>query len=136
MDPIQGPRESRPPPIAAVPGLRLELAAEAAGSLTVGAPIYHRGFEVGRIEAANSRTTVSGSPTCIFISEEYSGLVTENTRFWNTSGIDISAGADGFKVRTPSFQAMVSGGVSFGVTAGESPGKPAEDGMSFTLYPR
>jgi paraquat-inducible protein B len=51
-----------------------------------------------------------------FIEEEYSPLVTENTRFWNTSGIDISAGADGFKVRTPSFQAMVSGGVSFGVT--------------------
>ena len=60
--------------------------------------------------------------------------MTENTRFWNTSGIDISAGADGFKVRTPSFQAMVSGGVSFGVTEGEVPGKPAVDGMTFPLF--
>ena len=69
-----------------------------------------------------------------FISKTYSGLVTENTRFWNTSGIDISAGADGFKLRTPSFQAMISGGVSFGVTQGEEPGITAADGRSFTLY--
>ena len=29
-----------------------------------------------------------------FIRQEYSELVKENTRFWNTSGIDISAGLD------------------------------------------
>ena len=62
-----------------------------------------------------------------FISDEYSKLVTDNTRFWNTSGIDLSAGMDGVKLRTPSFQAMVSGGVSFGLTEGNEPGKPAAD---------
>ena len=43
-------------------------------------------------------------------------------------------GSDGFKIRTPSFQAMVSGGVSFGVTVGDAPGEPATDGTSFTLF--
>jgi paraquat-inducible protein B len=60
-------------------------------------------------------------------------LVTRNTRFWNTSGIDISAGADGFKMRTPSFQAMVSGGVSFGVTSATNPGEPV-DGWHLSLF--
>lgn len=117
-----------------VPGLRLLLTADEAGSLTVGSPIYYRGFEVGRIEGRSLGGKDLKITYNAFIGEEYSPLVTENTRFWNTSGIDISAGADGIKLRTPSFQAMVSGGVSFGVTEGMEPGKPAADGMNFTLY--
>lgn len=127
-------RETPPATNSSVPGLRLVLTAEQAGSLSVGAPIYFRGFEVGRIEGRQLDKDGLKVTYNAFISEEYSGLVTENTRFWNTSGIDISAGADGFKLRTPSFQAMVSGGVSFGVTAGDPSGGPATDGMSFTLF--
>ncbi len=127
-------RETPPATNRNVPGRRLILSAEMAGSLTIGAPIYHRGFEVGRIEGRQLEADGMRVTYNAFIGEDYSSLVTENTRFWNTSGIDISAGADGFKLRTPSFQAMVSGGVSFGVTLGETPGKPAADGMTFTLY--
>lgn len=127
-------RETPPATNRSVPGRRLLLTAEQAGSLSVGAPIYFRGFEVGRIEGRQLAEDGLRVTYNAFISEEYSRHVTENTRFWSTSGIDISAGADGFKVRTPSFQAMVSGGVSFGVSAGEEPGKPATDGASFTLF--
>lgn len=126
--------ETPPATNSGVPGLRLLLTAEEAGSLTIGAPIYYRGFEVGRIEGRELDREGLKVTYNAFIQEEYSPLVTENTRFWNTSGIDISAGAEGFKLRTPSFQAMVSGGVSFGVTAGEQPGKPAMNGSSFTLF--
>jgi paraquat-inducible protein B len=117
-----------------VPGLRLSLDADEAGSLTIGAPVYYRGFEVGRIEGRQLEEKGLRVTYNAFIREEYSPLVTENTRFWNTSGIDISAGADGFKVRTPSFQAMVSGGVSFGVTEGEKHGEPVANGTRFTLF--
>ncbi len=117
-----------------VPGRRLTLTAEEAGSLSVGAPIYFRGIEVGRIEGRNLAESGQQVSYDAFISEKYGHLVTANTRFWNTSGIDISAGADGFKLRTPSFQAMVSGGVSFGVTEGDAAGEPATDGTSFPLF--
>lgn len=117
-----------------VPGRRLTLTADEAGSLSVGAPIYFRGIEVGRIEGRNLDESGLQVSYDAFIREKYSHLVTANTRFWNTSGIDISAGADGFKLRTPSFQAMVSGGVSFGVTEGDVAGEPATDGMSFPLF--
>ncbi len=127
-------RESPPSTNSTVPGRRLVLATEQAGSLAVGAPIYFRGLEVGRIESRELTEDTMRIVYNAFISEKYSNLVTTNTRFWNTSGIDISAGADGFKVRTPSFQAMVSGGVSFGVTTGEPPGEPVADGMEFRLF--
>jgi paraquat-inducible protein B len=57
-----------------------------------------------------------------------------NTRFWNTSGIDFSAGANGFTVRTPSFVALISGGATFGLGEGVEPGQVAPDGANFALY--
>ncbi len=117
-----------------VPGRRLVLTADEAGSLGVGSPIYYLGVEVGRIE----KRELSGNARQVhyhaFVREEFSSLVRENTRFWNTSGVDISAGATGIKVRTPSFQAMLAGGASFGIPDGLEPGKPATDNMTFKLY--
>lgn len=124
------------PPITAsnVPGLRLTLVADKAGSLTEGAPVYFRGFEVGRVEQRTFSASSQQTRFDIFIGEEYAGLVTTGTCFWNTSGVDISAGADGLKVRTPSFQAMLAGGVAFAVPPGAEPGQPVEDGAEFTLF--
>ncbi len=124
------------PPVTAanVPGLRLTLVAEDAGSLGVGAPLYHRGFEVGKVERRTLDIDARRIRYEVFIEEEYASLVNTGTRFWNTSGIDVSAGADGFKFRTPSFQAMVIGGASFAVPKGVNAGEPAEDGSVYTLY--
>ncbi len=117
-----------------IPGRRLTLVAEEAGSVVAGSPLYYRGLEVGRIESRSLQTNGTTVNYDAFVREEFSDLVKENTRFWNTSGIDISAGADGFKIHTPSLQAMVSGGVTFGVPEGLILGKPAADGMTFTLF--
>ena len=124
------------PPVtsANVPGLRLTLVAEDAGSLTSGSPIYHRGFEVGRVERRTLDLGEGRIRFDVFIDDKYADLVRNGTCFWNTSGIDISAGADGFKVRTPSFQAMVSGGATFAVPEGVASGPPATDGATFTLF--
>lgn len=126
--------ETPPATSSGIPGLRLSLTADEAGSLNIGAPVYYRGFDVGRIEARNLDANGLNVTYNAFIREEHRHLVTEYTRFWNTSGVDISAGADGFKLRTPSLQAMLSGGVSFGVIAGDNPGKTATNGMNFTLF--
>jgi paraquat-inducible protein B len=125
------------PPVTSsnVPGLRLTLVAEDAGSLTSGSPIYYRGFEVGRVERRTLDPENRRVRFDVFIDEEYSYLVRSGTCFWNTSGIDVTAGADGFKLSTPSFQAMVTGGASFWVPKGGSGGPPATDGAVFTLYP-
>ena len=142
MEPGTGPkgptkwkgRETPPATSRSVPGLRLTLVSEEAGSLSVGAPVYYRGYEVGRVESRKLDIDGRRITYETFIRDEYRSLVKENTKFWNTSGIDVSAGVDGFKVRTPSFQAMVSGGVSFAIQEGVEPGELAQDGASFELH--
>ena len=39
--------------------------------------------------------------------------VTENTRFWNASGIDVNVGANGFAVKTESLSSLLVGGIAF-----------------------
>ena len=136
-----GPRESEfigletPPATSlSVPGRRVVLVTDEAGLLVEGSPIYFRGFEVGRIEARSLSADGISVSYNGFIRKEHAGLVNTNTRFWNTSGIDISAGAEGFKVRTPSLQSMISGGVAFGTAPGAHAGDPVADGTVFRLY--
>lgn len=125
------------PPVtsANVPGLRLTLVADDAGSLTAGSPIYYRGFGVGRVERRTLDLKSRKIRFDVFIEEDYASLVRNGTCFWNTSGIDVTAGADGFKLSTPSFQAMVTGGASFWVPKGGTGGAPAVDGAVYTLFP-
>jgi len=126
--------ETPPATNRSIPGRRLQLVSEEARSLIVGSPIYYRGFEVGRVESRTLDLEGRRIEYEAFVEEKYQGLITRNTRFWNTSGIDVSAGVDGFKIRTPSFQAMVSGGVSFAVPEGLPPGKLVNDGAVFELH--
>lgn len=126
--------EAPPATSSSIPGLRLTLVTEEAGSLSAGSPIYYKGYEVGRVEERLLDQEGRRINYNIFIREEYQGLVRENTNFWNSSGIDIKAGADGFRVRTPSLQSMVSGGVSFSVPEGITPGKIVENGTNFQLH--
>ncbi|MES2707909.1 MAG: MlaD family protein [Verrucomicrobiota bacterium] len=142
LDPGEGPDlvmhfdglEAPPVTKSSVPGLRLTLTADRAASLNAGSPIYYNGFEVGQVERRTFDVSSTRTRLDIFIREEYTALVNGNTCFWNNSGIDVSAGADGFRVRTPSFQAMVAGGASFGLPPGAVPGGPVRDGEVFPLF--
>lgn len=118
-----------------VPGLRLSLVADEAGSLSVGSPIYHRGFEVGQVERATLDAAARQVRFSIFIREEYAQLVRTGTRFWNNSGIEVSAGTEGFKFRTPTVQALVTGGASFSTPPKLRSTPPAESETIFTLHP-
>lgn len=142
MDPGDGPSDIHHfdslelPPVTPsnVPGLRLTLMAEKGGSLAVGSPLYYRGFEVGKVETRTFDMKQEQVRFDIFIPEEHASLVNQSTCFWNTSGIDVVAGADGFRIRSPALQAMLSGGASFAVPDGATPGPPARNGDVFKLY--
>ena len=124
------------PPVtsSSVPGLRLTLVAEDAGSLTVGSPIYHRGFEVGKVERRALSLKNNNVQFNVFIADRYAPLVRKGTRFWNNSGIDLTASSEGFKFRTPSVQAIVTGGATFSTPEEGLDSPPAGNGDFFTLY--
>jgi len=117
-----------------VDGQRITLLAGKLGSLDMGSPVYYQGIQAGEIlgyELANDQHSVF---IHAFIKAPYDELVHGNSHFWNVSGIDVSVGADGFRVRTPSLQSMIYGGIAF--DSQKAPDSPDEDisSLVFTLY--
>jgi paraquat-inducible protein B len=114
-------------------GRELQLHAARAGSLAIGAPVYFRQFQVGRVIDENLQSDGSTRVT-VFVEAPYDGFVKPVTRFWNASGIDVKLGADGLNVQTESLAAVLAGGLAFddgpieALFAGD--GTPGE----FTLY--
>jgi paraquat-inducible protein B len=93
-------------------GRELQLHAARAGSLAIGAPVYFRQFQVGRVIDENLLPDGSTRVT-VFVEAPYDGFVKPVTRFWNASGIDVRLGADGLNVRTESLAAVLAGGIAF-----------------------
>ena len=125
------------PPVtpAGTPGLNLRLVGEHAGSVSIGDPILYEGFRVGRIETAKFDVASRRMQYGAFIQAPYDALVSSATRFWNSSGLSLSVTADGIQVKTASIEALLIGGVSFGLPEGSEPGSPVEAGETFELYP-
>jgi paraquat-inducible protein B len=114
-------------------GRELQLHAARAGSLAIGAPLYFRQFQVGRVIDENLLPDGSARVT-VFVDAPYDGFVKPVTRFWNASGINVRLGADGLSVQTESLAAVIAGGVAF--DDGPAEAVPAASGKSseFTLY--
>ena len=118
-----------------VPGLHFSLSADDLGSLSRGTSIYYKRIPVGNVQAYH--LDESGEQVIIdtYIEEKYAHLVRSNTRFWSTSGIELSGSVAGFKLRTGSATSIISGGIAF-ATPGNNPSRAvAKNGSSFTLYP-
>jgi paraquat-inducible protein B len=114
-------------------GRELQLHAARAGSLAIGAPVYFRRFQVGRVIDENLLPDAS-TRVSVFVDAPYDGFVKPVTRFWNASGIDVKLGADGLNVQTESLAAVLAGGVAF--DDGPAAAVPATSGApgEFTLY--
>ncbi|MFD1692445.1 MlaD family protein [Azotobacter chroococcum] len=60
----------------------------------------------------------------LFVHAPYDRFVTDNSRFWNASGLDVKLGAGGIEVDTQSMVSILLGGVAF-ETPPESAASPA-----------
>lgn len=125
------------PPVAGknVPGLRISLVSKGVKALAAGDPVLFQDFPVGRIETVNLDVNKRAINYQLFIAEKYAKLVTENTRFWNSSGFQFKTGLTGITFRTGTLENMVTGGVSFDIPQDLPPGKPVQNFSTFRLYP-
>jgi paraquat-inducible protein B len=114
-------------------GRELQLHAARAGSLAIGAPVYFRQFQVGRVIDENLQPDGS-TRVSVFVEAPYDGFVKPVTRFWNASGIDVKLGADGLNVQTESLAAVLAGGVAFDDGPTEAIPEAANMPGAFTLY--
>ena len=107
----------------------------AAGTVWVGGdPVNYRGLEVGQVLGYDLSDADGGLTVQVFIKAPHDKLVRQGTRFWNVSGVTITAGSEGFKVKSDSVMSLLMGGIAFDVPPGAEPGTIAPSDESFTLY--
>ena len=122
-----------PPPVAGdTPGRSFVLSADGLGSLDVGSPVYYRRVQVGRMTSYQLDEDGKSVKLQIFIDTPNDRFVTAHTRFWNVSGVDVSLGADGFRLKTQSIATIVSGGIAF-ATPEYAPDDPAAESAQYVL---
>lgn len=124
-----------PPPLpAGESGRKFTLHAPRLGSLGVGAPVYYRSLEAGRVIGYKLAPGGKSVEVNIFVKAPYDKYVKTETRFWNASGLDVSVGANGVNVRTESVVALIAGGLAFDDPPFAIDGEPASGNTIFTLF--
>jgi paraquat-inducible protein B len=117
------------------PGRRFLLLADRLTSLSQGSPVYFRGVQVGQVEGFNLAKDDKNVEVHVFIRGPHDRLVHDQTRFWNASGLQLSASTTGFHVDTESLESLVTGGIIFDTLAPKAAGEPSAEGTRFRLYP-
>ncbi|MEW6983952.1 MlaD family protein [Colwelliaceae bacterium 6471] len=118
-----------------IPGLHIALQTQRLGSLAKHSPVTFRQITVGYVSNYKYVADKKMVEVSAFIEPEYAHLVTENSRFWNASGIEVSASlAAGVKVRANSLASIVSGGIAFDHPSYEADTAAVQSGYNFPLY--
>lgn len=126
------------PPIVSrdVPGRHFILKSDTAASIDVGSPVYFRRFKVGEVESYRLEHDGTGVRFRIFVQAPYDKYVTDHTRFWEASGIDVKLSAAGLEVNTESLAAIAIGGIAFQTRQDAPATQPAGEDARFPLFPR
>jgi paraquat-inducible protein B len=124
------------PPIvtADLPGREFVLHADDLGSLSVGSGVFYRHLTAGQVVGYSLDPGGTGVTIRIFVNAPFDSYINGATRFWQASGLDMSLGSEGVRVRTESLTSILEGGVAFRTLPGATASVVAAD-TSFTLYP-
>lgn len=126
-------RPKAPPLNLDSPGLHLVLTTDKLGSLEVGTPILYRQLKVGSVQSYQlSRRDPSRLIIGVHVEPEYASLVNTSTRFWNVSGVTLSGGLDGIKLKSESLQTLIAGGIAFDTPNPKAP--PVTKVRRFALF--
>src|SRR5262247_1710996 len=115
------------------PGRQFVLQADTLGSLGIGSPLYYRRLQAGQVIAYDLAGDGDVVDVTVFVNAPYDRYVNPNTRFWNASGVDVSAGASGLSVRTEGLVALLAGGIAFDTPSFAPKAAPAAARTVFIL---
>lgn len=104
------------------------------GSMGPGTPINFHGIAVGEVLEYELAKNADNIKLTIFVNAPYEQFIRANTRFWIDSGINLSAGADGFKLRTGPLSALLGGGIAFRTSAEDKAEDSVPENTSFQLF--
>lgn len=126
---------NRPPVTpSGTPGLHVTLKSDDQFAYKSGDPIIYKGFKVGEFEDAvfdiNDRVVYYDA----FIEAPYHRLITNNTRFWNVSGVRFRLESSGITVETGSLETLLANGITFGIPEGVPAGEKVSENANFTIF--
>ncbi|SFS06093.1 PqiB family protein [Yoonia litorea] len=113
-------------------GTSVVLRADDGGSIAAGAPVLHKGIEVGYLEEPELSFDGRQVVVSAFIESPYDRRLTTATRFWDTSGFSVSFGANGVSLNVNSLASLIEGGIAFDTLV--SGGSPINEGHRFDIY--
>ena len=103
---------SKPPYKYTEPGLHLILQTDDRSSLQVGSNVYYKQQAVGSVQTVETMGAKQHL-IHIHIEKEYQDYVTENSHFYNNSGLKVKANLQGLNIEAQSLQSILTGGISF-----------------------
>lgn len=127
--------EAQPIVTGDVPGRQFTLHGPDLGSHDIGTPVLFRRIQVGRVAANELDKDGMGVTLKIFVESPYDQFVTPNTRFWDATGIDVTADSSGIKINTESLVSILLGGIAFETPSDSPPTQPADEHTVFLLFP-
>ena len=116
------------------PGHRYLLLTDRLGSIQRGSPIYFRDIQVGEVLTTQLAEDKRNVLVHVFVNAPYDRLVRDHSRFWKTSGFEVSLGAQGIDVRMESLLSVLLGGIAFDTSVHDEMDSPSRDGTQFRLY--
>ncbi len=127
-------RDKSPAVMGPSPGLNIVLEAPRLGSLKIGRPVYYRQIRIGNVSGVELGPTAQNVWIHINIDPKHAPLVYRGSRFWNASGVNVSAGLfSGVSVETESIESIIAGGIAMATPDDETMDTPAQNGDHFML---
>lgn len=117
------------------PGLYLTLQTNVLGSISENSPITFKQIPIGYVTGYHYVEDRQGININVFIEQEYAHLVKENSLFWNTSGMQVTASITaGVKINTDSLASIIGGGIAVDTLSYQEKLAPAKNGDTFALH--
>jgi paraquat-inducible protein B len=117
------------------PGLHLTLHTNVLGSISENSPISFKQIPIGHVTGYHYIESSKKIAINIFIKPEFAHLVKENSLFYNTSGVQVTASlTGGVKINTDSLAAIMAGGISVDTLSYQTELAPAKNGQTYPLH--
>ncbi|NOH96241.1 MlaD family protein [Vibrio sp. 99-70-13A1] len=123
--------DSAPSDLLASDGLNIMLTAKDLGGISVGSQIVYKKIPIGEVYSYKLNDNSKSVTIKAAIHDEYSHIITDESRFWNVSGLGASIGFSGVDVRMESLSALLGGSIAVDSPGG---GEAVEMNAKFKLY--
>ncbi|WP_052335963.1 MlaD family protein [Rhodopirellula sallentina] len=124
-----------PPPLGADRGgMEVVLRGDDRWGVNPGSPLSFRGIEVGQVLGSSLSPDARHVDTRVKIDARHLSLLSKDSKFWVTSGVQMDLGMSGLKLSAESLSTIARGGIAFITPAPVQPGEAVQPGEVFRLH--